>query len=268
MNRIDSTFARLRDEGEKAFIPYFMCGDPEPDLTGDLVLAAAKNGADIIELGVPYSAPLADGPTIQAAGQRSLEHGTNIDDVFATVFEIREQSQVPLVMMGYYNLFFNYGLEDFFYRCQETGVDGVIIPDLPPDAGDEVPADTDIHLINLIAPSTERDRLKVIAGKSRGFIYAVSSMGTTGARKEISQEIRGVIDSVRQYSDLPVVVGFGISKPEHVRQISEFASGVVVGSAVIKKMVDNFSLLPEKREEFIRCVGDYIYHLSAPLKQR
>ncbi|AGB40390.1 tryptophan synthase, alpha subunit [Halobacteroides halobius DSM 5150] len=266
MGNIKETFMALRNEGEKPFIPFLMAGDPTLDLTKKIVLEAEKQGADIVELGIPYATPLADGPTVQQAGQRSLKHDTNLEDIFQLVAQIREDSQIPIVLMGYYNSIFNYGLKEFVAKCETVGVDGVIIPDLPLGEGQELRKySTDLDIILLVAPTSNRKRIKQAANASQGFIYAVSTLGTTGTRTEISNQVEEVVSQVKELTTTPVAVGFGIAKQEHVREIAKFADGIIVGSAIIKQIEANLNLLPEKENNLINKVGHFIAQLKEPL---
>jgi len=265
MSRISSTFNQLQAKGEQAFIPFLMAGDPNLDLTQELVLAAEEKGADIIELGIPYATPLADGPTIQKAGRRSLAHGTNLNDIFSLIAKIRSKSEIPLVLMGYYNSIYNYGLEEFATECEEVGVDGVIIPDLPLGEDEELRAYSEsLDIILLMSSTSTEQRMKSVAENSSGFIYAVSTPGTTGAREEVSKEVETLVKKLKKLTTTPVAVGFGVSKPAHVLEINKFADGVIVGSAIIEKIEDNLDLIKDEKEEFITKVTDFIYSLSNP----
>ncbi|MCK8828095.1 tryptophan synthase subunit alpha [Natroniella acetigena] len=266
MGRIEDTFTKLQQRNEKALIPFLMAGDPNLELTKELVLAAEENGADLLELGIPYSAPLADGPTIQQAAQRSLAHGTNLTAIFKLVEEIRQESELPLILMGYYNSIFNFGLEEFVKQCAEVGVDGVIIPDLPPEEGAELQElSTELDIILLLTSISNQTRIEKVTNLSSGFIYAVSTPGVTGAKEELSTEIEKTVTKIKQFKDIPVAVGFGISSPTHAQQIGEFADGIIVGSAIIKKLEKSLDLLEEDEEKLIAKVSDFISSLKKPL---
>ncbi|WP_408955009.1 tryptophan synthase subunit alpha [Natroniella sp. ANB-PHB2] len=266
MGRIEDTFTRLQQRDEKALIPFLMAGDPNLKLTKKLVLAAEESGADLLELGIPYSAPLADGPTIQQAAQRSLAQGTNLTAIFKLVEEIRKESELPLILMGYYNSIFRFGLEKFVERCAEVEVDGVIIPDLPPEEGvDLQELSVELDIILLLASTSNQTRIEKVTDLSSGFIYAVSTAGVTGAREELSTEIEKTATKIKQIKDIPVAVGFGISSPTHVQQIGEFADGVIVGSAIIKRLEKNLDLLGRDEEEIIAKVCRFISNLKEPL---
>ncbi|GAB6138094.1 tryptophan synthase subunit alpha [Halanaerobaculum tunisiense] len=267
MSRIQDTFSSLQKEEAKAFIPFLMAGDPTLELTKELVLEAETQGADIIELGIPYATPLADGPTIQQAGQRSLAQGTNLSDIFTLVTEIRQESEIPLILMGYYNSIFNYGLEEFVTKCETVGVDGVIIPDLPLGEGQELRSySNQLDIILLVAPSSPEERIKKVATSSEGFIYAVSTLGTTGARAEVSTQIEAVVQQLKEETTTPVAVGFGISTPQHVKEVAGFAEGVIVGSAIIKRIEANLDLVPESSYDLVKQVGEFVGELKEPLK--
>lgn len=266
MNRISVVFNDLKKRDKRAFIPFLMAGDPDLNMSKKLVLEAENCGADIVELGIPYNAPLADGPTIQKAGQRGLKNKINFSKIFDLVKEIRFSSQIPLVLMGYYNLIFNYGVEKFVKESEKSGIDGVIIPDLPLGE-DEVlrKYSNKLDIILLIAPNSKKKRMKELAKKSQGFIYAVSTLGTTGTRGEISSQLKVMVEQIKEVTEVPVAVGFGISDPGHVKKISGFADGIIVGSAIIKELEANLDLLPENKNEFVQKIGKFISKLTTPL---
>ncbi len=233
---INRIFRKAAKENRTALISYITAGDPGLSRTERLVLTLAENGADIVELGVPFSDPLADGPTIQRASERSLKRGTTLQKILATVGKIRKKSRIPLVLMSYYNPILKMGLDVFAKRSVTAGVDGVIIPDLPPEeAGDWIKSARRAKLatIFLIAPTSTEERIQKIARASRGFIYYVSLTGVTGARKDLQQDVRQRMNLIWRFTKLPICVGFGISKPEHVRQLAKGAGGVIVGSALV-----------------------------------
>ncbi|MDD5437098.1 MAG: tryptophan synthase subunit alpha [Candidatus Omnitrophica bacterium] len=237
MNRIDKKFTELKKRGKKAFIAYITAGDPSLKMTGKIVLALERSGVDIVELGIPFSDPVADGPTIQAASQRSLARGATLSKIFATVRTLRRASAIPVVFMTYYNPILQFGPAAFFKRCRETGVDGVIIPDLPLEESGETVAlskKAGVAVIFLIAPTSPRSRIKAIASRSRGFIYYVSLTGVTGARKELPPEVLKNVRLVKSVTAKPVAVGFGISDAKQAAMIAKVADGVIVGSALVK----------------------------------
>lgn len=239
MSRIKNTFNRLRKRNEKALIPYVMAGDPDIATTKRLILALEQAGCDIIELGAPFSDPLADGPTIQKAALRSLRHHTNIKDVLGLVAEIRKDSRIPLIIMTYYNLIFHYGEERFVQDAVAAGLDGIILPDLPPDeAGTLIPAakKAGLDTIFLLAPTSTDERVKLAVRVSQGFIYYVSLTGVTGANTALQQSaIEASIGKIKAQTDKPVAVGFGIATPDQAAQVASWgADGVIVGSALVK----------------------------------
>ncbi len=239
MSRIKNTFNRLRKKNETALIPYVMAGDPDLDATKRIILALEQAGADIVELGAPFSDPLADGPTIQKAALRSLRHHTSIRAVLDLVAEIRKESKLPLIVMTYYNLIFHYGEERFVNDAVAAGLDGVILPDLPPDeAGNLMPMakKAGLDTIFLLAPTSTAERMKLVAKTSQGFIYYVSLTGVTGSNVGLQQTaIADSLRTIKSMTDKPVAVGFGIATPDQAAQVASWgADGVIVGSALVK----------------------------------
>ncbi len=236
MNRIDKKFQDLRKRNLCAFMPYLCAGDPTPELTTELLLTLESAGADLIELGVPFSDPIADGPTIQRASERALKHRISLQQILDIVSELRQKTEIPIALMSYYNPIFRMGEKLFCKAAQEAGVDGVIVPDLPVEEAQpllEVAPQYDLATIFLVAPTSLPDRMKSIATVSTGFIYCVSLTGVTGARTTLSSEIAPMIAELRKHTDKPISVGFGVSTPEHANQVAEVADGVIVGSAII-----------------------------------
>ena len=234
--RLDQTFARLRDAHEGALVTFITAGDPSPEGTPALVAALAQAGADVMELGIPYSDPLADGPSIQASSQRALDKGVTPDTVLGMIRDIRALTQVPLVLMTSYNLALKYGLERFARVFSEAGADGAILTDLPPEEAAAWKAAAAAHgmaTIFLVAPTSTPERIALIARNATGFVYCVSRTGVTGARTEIPMELKALLARIKQATDKPVCVGFGISQPEHVRQVIQNADGAVIGSALV-----------------------------------
>jgi len=241
VSRIGSCFESLRSSGRKGLIPFITAGDPDLSSTVALAMQMAAAGADLIELGVPFSDPLADGPAIQQSSQRSLAGGTTVARILEAVREIRQKSEVPLILMTYYNPVFQFGLERFAASCAEAGVDGLIVPDLPfEEAGviNEMLAGRDMDLIPLVAPTTTDRRLAVITGAARGFVYCVSVTGVTGVRKKIDTGLAGFTARVRQHTTLPLAVGFGISGPEQAAAVAAYCDAVVVGSAIVRLVAE------------------------------
>jgi tryptophan synthase alpha chain len=231
-NRINDCFARLRSQKRKGFIPYICAGDPNLEKTAELGLALEKSGADLLELGLPFSDPLADGIVNQLAAQRALTAGTTVRGVFDCVRAIRRQSQVPIVLYSYLNPIFQFGADKFHSEAESSGVDGLLILDLPPEEDVDLGSGNVVH-IRLIAPTTPADRMKKIAKSAKGFLYYVSREGVTGARDSVSTSLPEKIAELRKISDLPIAVGFGISNPEQARDVAQHADAVVVGSAIV-----------------------------------
>jgi tryptophan synthase alpha chain len=240
MSRIAATFAHLRAEGRVALMPYVTVGFPERSSTLELIPAMEAAGAALFELGVPFSDPLADGATIQRSAQRALANGVTFADCLATVRSLRERGvQAPLLLMGYYNPLLRYGVERACAELGAAGGDGWIIPDMPPEEADELQAAAAAHgldLIMFVAPTTPEERIAAIAARATGFIYVVALTGVTGARQSVAANLGEVLARVRRYSDLPLVVGFGISRPEHVAEVARLADGAIVGSALIAQL--------------------------------
>lgn len=225
-------------EGGKAFIPFVTCGDPDLETTAKIVREMAANGADLIELGIPFSDPTAEGPVIQGANIRALSGGVTTDKIFDFVRELRKDVSVPLVFMTYANVVFSYGAERFIGTCRQIGIDGLILPDLPYEEKDEflpVCRQYGVDLISLIAP-TSADRAAMIAKDADGFIYIVSSLGVTGERSQITTDISKLVSVIRENTSIPCAVGFGISTPEQAKSMAQYADGVIVGSAIVRKI--------------------------------
>jgi tryptophan synthase alpha chain len=261
MGRISQTFERLQNTHERALIPYVTAGDPDLEMTKTLVREMVRRGGDLIEIGVPFSDPLADGPIIQRASQRALRGGTTLRTILQAVSELRRDVDVPLVLMTYYNPVFRYGEEAFVADALDAGVDGIIVPDLPPEEAQtlmELTTDTPLDLIFLAAPTSTAARLALISEASRGFIYYVSRLGTTGVRDQLADDLRMMLEKVRASTSQPIVVGFGVSTPEHVRLVAELADGVVVASAILRLIEDLGN-----REDRLEHIGDFVAALKA-----
>ncbi|WP_458454991.1 tryptophan synthase subunit alpha [Methanobrevibacter sp.] len=231
MSKIANAF-----KDDTAFIGFLTAGDPTIDKTVEFILAMEEAGCDLIEIGIPFSDPMAEGVVIQDANVRALKHNTTTDDVFDIVRRVREKSDVPLVFLTYINPVFFYGYEDFFKKCSELGVDGIISPDLPyEEKGEiaEIARKNDVDVISLIAP-TSKQRIQMIANDANGFIYVVSSLGVTGMRSEIKTDLKAILKDIREVTDLPLAVGFGINTPKQASNIGKIADGVIVGSAIVK----------------------------------
>ncbi len=239
MGRISDRFAALRAAREKAFVPFVTAGDPDLETTGELVLALAENGADLIELGIPFSDPSADGPTIQRASERALARGTTLRKTLALVAKLRAQVKIPLIVMGYANPYYALGVDGCAQACADAGVDGLLCPDLPPEEGRDLYgalAKRGVDGVLLASPTTTRERMRMLVHNTRGFLYYVSLTGVTSARSALAAGIEAGVASVRELGEIPVCVGFGISRPEHAAAIGRFADGVAVGSAIVDKI--------------------------------
>lgn len=260
MNRIDKKFNELHKNNKKAFIAYIMAGDPSLAVTKKLILELENKGADIIELGVPFSDPLADGPTIQKASERGLKSKTNLTGVFNLVRNARLETQMPIVLMLYYNLVFHYGLKRFVNSAAASGIDGVIVPDLPPEESRELRDIAKKHkfsIIHLLAPTSSVERIKNIAAVSTGFIYYVSLTGTTGARNKLSEGLSENLRRIKKIAKKPVCAGFGISTRKQVKAVSEIADGVIVGSAIVKVIEKNI-----RKKDLVKKVGNFVRTLK------
>ncbi len=257
MSRIREAFA-----GGKAFIPFITCGDPDLDTTLAAVKACAENGADLIELGIPFSDPTAEGPVIQGANLRALRGGVTTDKIFELVRNLRREVTVPMVFMTYANVVFSYGAERFISTCREIGMDGLILPDLPFEEKEEfldVCHKYGIDLISLIAP-TSQNRIAMIAREAEGFIYVVSSLGVTGTRSEIKTDLASIVEVIRASTDTPCAIGFGISTPEQARKMAGIADGAIVGSAIIK-------ILEKYGKDAPPYVGEYVKSMKDAVRQ-
>lgn len=264
MGRIEKVFTELHDRGHKAFIAYITAGDPTLEATVTLVREFEKQGVNIIELGIPFSDPVADGPVNQEASMRALKHNVTLGQILDSVKEIRKESQIPIIFFSYLNTILAYGIERFVNDAVDSGLDGALILDLPPEeAGDykKLMDAKNLATVFLVSPITPDERLKIIARNSTGFIYYVSQMGVTGERDRIAEDIPERIRAIRSHTTVPVVVGFGISSPEHVHASANYADGVVVGSSIVKRI----GKLGEKHGFEIE-VGKYVRTLTAPLQ--
>lgn len=246
----------------KAFIPFLTAGDPDLETTEQLILTMAEAGADLIEIGIPFSDPVAEGPVIQEADIRALASGTTTDKIFDMVRRVRESSQVPLAFMTYMNPVYTYGVERFMARCQAVGIDALIVPDVPYEEKAEL-ADAcwayDVDLISMVAP-TSQERVKTIAAEAEGFLYCVSSLGVTGVRSELGTAIGGLIDQVKQVKDIPCAIGFGISTPEQAQEMAAISDGAIVGSAVVR-------LIAEHGRESGPYVAEYVRKMKAAVQK-
>jgi len=239
LGRIADSFTRLKAEGKKGFIPFITAGDPDLATTERLLIALAQSGATLIELGVPFSDPMADGPVIQRASERALKNNFGLQEILDVVSRARKQIDIPIILFSYYNPLFQFGLKRLAEAAKEAGLDGVLVTDLSPEESGEFESELracDLDMIFLVAPTSTDDRLKLVAERASGFIYAVSRAGVTGTRETVSAEAEKLTNRLRKFSDLPVAVGFGISNSEQVADVHRYADAVVVGSAIVAEM--------------------------------
>ena len=265
MNRINKKFQELRHQGASAFMPYLCAGDPTPELTAKLLLTLETAGADLIELGVPFSDPIADGPTVQRASERALAHSISLQQILEIVKNLRPQTEIPIALMSYYNPIFRMGEAVFCKAAQEAGVDGLIVPDLPPEQAQpllEVAPKYNLATIFLVAPTSPPERMQLIASVSTGFIYCVSVTGVTGARATLSDEIAPMITELCKHTDKPVSVGFGVSTSEQAKQVADIADGVIVGSAIINVIEENM----DDETKLLTAVKQFASDLASGVK--
>ena len=251
-----SNIAKAFENG-KAFIPFITCGDPDLETTAKIVREMVKNGATLIELGIPFSDPTAEGPVIQDANLRALSAGTTTDKVFDLVRDLRKDVTVPMVFMTYANVVYSYGAEKFISTCKDIGIDGLILPDVPFEEKEEFAPICEkygLDLVSMIAPTSEQ-RIETIAKEAKGFIYIVSSLGVTGVRSEIKTDIGAIVEAVRKYTDVPCAIGFGISTPEQAKKMAAVADGVIVGSAIVKQIAAN-------GKDSAPVIGKYVREMS------
>jgi tryptophan synthase alpha chain len=269
MNRIEERFARLKRDGQKGFIAYIGAGDPDLETTRQLGVAFDRIGVDVLELGVPFSDPLADGLVNQLSAQRGLEAGTTPPKVLETVAAIRKESQIPIVLYIYFNLIHRRGMERFIQDAARAGVDGLLVLDLPPEeseAYESLMRKASMCHIYLVAPTTPEDRIEMIVKRASGFVYYISREGVTGMQQKVSDSIVQMIGKIRAHTDLPIAVGFGISKPEQARMIAASADAVVVGSAIVNQIAENGKSagLVAKVSEFVSGLAQAVHSLSSP----
>lgn len=259
MTRIAESFARLKREGKKGFIPFVTAGDPDLSTIKDLIVELDRAGATLIELGVPFSDPMADGPVIQRASERALRRGFGLTEILQTITEARRQTDVPIVLFSYFNPLLQFGLDKIAREAEHAGVDGILVTDLAPEEAGRFAAMLRAHeidMIFLVAPTSTDERLQMVAERASGFIYAVSRAGVTGAREQMSVEAERLVTRVRRFSDLPVAVGFGISRPEHVADVWRYADAAVVGSAIVE-LIEKEARTPDlvpKVTDFVRSL--------------
>lgn len=259
MGRIEDAFSQLKREGEKGFIPFITAGDPDLETTAELLVELANSGATLIELGVPFSDPMADGPVIQRASERALKHGFGLKEIFETVAKARARIDTPIVLFSYFNPLLQYGIDKLARDARQAGLDGILVTDLTPEESEEFAATlklNNLDMIFLVAPTSTDARLQLIAGHASGFVYAVSRAGVTGARENVSREAELLVARVRRFSGLPVAVGFGISSAEQVAQTLAYADAAVVGSAIVAQ-IEKLSAAPN----LVRVVGQFVRSL-------
>lgn len=265
MTRISEVFAKLKEKREAALVPFLTAGDPDIGTTYALVCEMVRRGADMIELGVPFSDPMADGPVLQRAAERALENGTSLSQIFDLVARLRRTVGIPIVLFGYYNPIWRYGIGRFVEDAKDAGVDGVLCVDLPPEEAGEFKTETDrldLDLIFLIAPTTPVERIATVLSEARGFVYYVAVSGVTGTRQSMPDDMSRMVSRIRSISSVPVGVGFGISRPEHATQVGRVADAAIVGSAVsiiIENLRGEASLVEE--------VGEFISQLKLGLSR-
>lgn len=253
MTRIGKAF-----DNKKAFIAFMTCGDPDLETTASCVRAAVEGGADLIELGIPFSDPTAEGPVIQGANLRALTGGVTTDKIFEMVRRLRREVEVPMVFMTYANVVFSYGAKDFLSTCREIGMDGIILPDLPFEEKEEfLPLchTYGVDLISLVAP-TSKNRIAMIAKEAEGFLYIVSSLGVTGTRSEIKTDLSSIVEVVRQNTDIPCAIGFGISTPEQAKKMAGISDGAIVGSAIVKLLEKYGADAPEYVGKYVKSMKE------------
>jgi len=266
-NRIDRKFRELKARGQKAFVAYITAGDPSPEATPDLVWALERAGADIVELGVPFSDPLADGVVNQLSAQRAIEAGTTTPRIFEILQAVRKQSQIPIVLYTYFNLIYAYGIERFCLHAYQAGADGLLVLDLPPEESQGASGigsrlgDGSLRRISLVAPTSPADRIAKIIEKATGFVYYVSREGVTGMQEHVATSIGGRIDLLRKHTTLPICIGFGISTPEQARTVAQQADGAVIGSVLVNRIAEwgGDKDLPQKLEAFARPLAQAIH---------
>ncbi|MCX7747522.1 MAG: tryptophan synthase subunit alpha [Clostridia bacterium] len=264
MSKIGAKFSELKEKGKKALITFVTAGDPDIKTTVEIVKEMEKQGADIIELGIPYSDPIAEGPVIQQANERALKHNIKIKDIMEAVKEIRKEVKVPILYLLYFNCILQYGPERFFEDCVNAGVDGLIVPDLPFEEKDEIGSVAEkynLDIITLVSP-TSNERIEQITKNAKGFLYCVSSLGVTGVRKDFDTDFDTFFSYIDKFTRIPTALGFGISTPEHIRKLKKYADGLIVGSAVVKQV--ERSTTPE---EAVKNVGEFVRGLKAAMDE-
>ncbi|MBN2515654.1 MAG: tryptophan synthase subunit alpha [Deltaproteobacteria bacterium] len=266
MRRIQKKFNDLKKRGDKALVAYLTAGDPSLEMTKELIMDLDEAGVDILEIGVPFSDPTADGPTIQAASQRSLQRGTTLSAILHMLETARKFTEIPIVLFGYYNPIFIYGTEQFAKQAKKSGVDGILVVDLPPEESRELRQYTDraeIDFISLIAPTTSSERIGKISRNATGFLYYVSITGVTGTQKPVVSDIKKEMKRIREQTTMPVVVGFGISTPQQAAEIAPYADGVVIGSAFVRLIEEHGD-----KNNFVNIICSYAKDIKISLRNR
>ncbi|WP_041780307.1 tryptophan synthase subunit alpha [Allocoleopsis franciscana] len=264
MTSVSACFKSLHDASQCALIPFITAGDPDLKTTAEALRILDQSGADLIELGVPYSDPLADGPTIQAAATRALQQGVRLDDVLGMVKDVAPQLKAPIILFTYYNPILNRGIESFLKQIAEVGIKGLVVPDLPLEEAESLltpAAKIGIEVVLLVAPTSSKERIEAIAHQSQGFIYLVSVTGVTGVRNQIESRVQDILQQMRTVTDKPIGVGFGISQPEQARQIKAWgADAVIVGSAFVKRLADGTPA------EGLSAIGEFCQSLKSAIR--
>ena len=259
MVRIEAAFDELKRQGKKGFIPFITAGDPDLPTTKELLIELSRSGATVIELGVPFSDPMADGPVIQRASERALKHGFGVEAILAVVSDAREEIQTPIILFSYFNPLLQFGLKRLAAEARAAGIDGVLVTDLSPEEAAEFESElraNDLDMIFLIAPTSTDQRLQLVAQHARGFIYAVSRAGVTGVRTSVSAEAEQLVNRMRQFSSLPIAVGFGISTKDQVHDVQRYADAVVIGSAIVSEIERSPGATAERIGQFVKQLND------------
>lgn len=261
MGRIEDAFNDLARQGKKGFIPFITAGDPDLETTSQMLIELALAGATVIELGVPFSDPMADGPVIQRSSERALKHGFGLGDLLATVAGVRRQTETPIILFSYFNPLLQFGVKRLAEEAKAAGVDGVLVTDLSPEEAEEFESElraNDVDMIFLIAPTSTDARLKLVAQHARGFIYAVSRAGITGVQTSVSAEAERLVNRMRKFSSLPIAVGFGIANVEQVKDVQRYADAAVIGSAIVAEIerLEGATNLARSLGEFVRRLND------------